>query len=265
MVGLRTGSVDLTAHFLDDEAELAARERLGIDRVQKVPAVLAETDLLLIDVQFLEIEDKFLLEAGRVDLLPQLAEILHQLLPDGIDPLLLKGLDLVFKLHNRSNPGGHIPVEGLSFLRAVVVDSIEGFLDGLGHQRPVLFSDDVGLPGVDDIRKPEHGRQNRPEGTVTGIALLVRAGFLDLTEVFVEKFAVEGLGSLPRLRFPAHEEVDSASGERFGDPTPHNKFLVLGEQRRLDVGIRVLSVESSDFDGEFTSFEVGLSLAVAGH
>ena len=73
MVGLRTGSVDLTTHFLDYEAELAARERLGIDRVQKVPAVLAETARLLIDVQLLEIEDKFLLEAGRVDLLPQLA------------------------------------------------------------------------------------------------------------------------------------------------------------------------------------------------
>ena len=82
MVGLRAGRVDLAAHLLDYESELLPGIRLTVNSVQEIFAMLAQTDLLLIDVQFLKIEYHLLLKPGRINLLLKVSKTPLEPLPD---------------------------------------------------------------------------------------------------------------------------------------------------------------------------------------
>ena len=68
VVGFRSCGVDLASHFLSDETKFLARARIIVDRFQEVTAVLTKAYLFFIDVEFLDIEDHFLLEAALIRL-----------------------------------------------------------------------------------------------------------------------------------------------------------------------------------------------------
>ena len=74
MVGLGAGGVDLAPHLLGDESQFFAGKRVIVNGFHEIAAVLAEADLLLIDVKLLYIVDHLLLEPALVRFEAQLCK-----------------------------------------------------------------------------------------------------------------------------------------------------------------------------------------------
>ena len=110
MVRLGAGRVDFPAHLLDNEAKLLSRIFLIVNGVDEVFAVLAEADLLLVDVELLEIIDHFLLESALVRLQGELLDSLADFRSDCGDSLRVEGLHLILQVENVLNTARDIPV-----------------------------------------------------------------------------------------------------------------------------------------------------------
>ena len=87
--------VDLAAHLLSDEAQLAARALLGGCDLPEIVAVIGEPDLLFGDVEFLDVEDHLLLQPVAVDVDLQLFEVFQQAGPDRLRAGLFERHDLL--------------------------------------------------------------------------------------------------------------------------------------------------------------------------
>ena len=66
MIALRAHGVDFTAHLLSDETEFLALALRSGERFEEVVEVLPQPLFLLVDVEFLDVENHFLLEAPLV-------------------------------------------------------------------------------------------------------------------------------------------------------------------------------------------------------
>ena len=86
-----------------------------------------------------------------------------------------------------------------------------------------------------------------------------------LVVVGLQGFGVDGADGIGPGGLQGEEKVDGAALQAVGELLPDGDVLVLGQQGSLDIDIRTLGVESADFDGQFTGFELGFGLAVAGH
>ena len=156
VVRLGAGRVDFPAHLLDNEAKLLSRIFLIVNGVDEVFAVLAEADLLLVDVELLEIIDHFLLEAALVRLQGEFLDGLAYFRPDCGDSLRVEGLHLILQVENVLDTARDIPVEGNPLVSPVFVDLCNGLVNGRLDVIPVIFRDDVLTSGVHNVREPQN-------------------------------------------------------------------------------------------------------------
>ena len=78
-----THRVDLAAHLLSDEAQLAAAHSSEAATSREIVAVIGEPDLLFGDVEFLDVEDHLLFQAVVIYLGLQLRQTLPDAGADG--------------------------------------------------------------------------------------------------------------------------------------------------------------------------------------
>ena len=100
MVRLGPRRVYFTAHFLDDESEFLARERFAVDGVHEVFAMLAETYLLLIDVELLEVVDHFFLKSALVRFQHEFGDGFLYFRPYCGDSFSVERFHLIFEFEN---------------------------------------------------------------------------------------------------------------------------------------------------------------------
>ena len=233
------------------------------DRVHEILAVLAETDLLLVDVVFLEIEDEFLFEAGGIRLGLQLVEGFHQFGLDGFNPFSFKRFHLVIQGADRRYARGDVAIERGAFPDAVIARGRNGRVDRVLHRRPVLFRDGIGLFRIDDVREAEDGREQFGPGN--GIDGNFRRNRFGLTQIGLGQGRIDGLGRRRGIRFEGQEEVDGPALQPCSEFLPHEDVLVFRKEGGLDVDVGALAVQGPDLHREFAGGDAGFGLPVAGH
>ena len=144
-VGFGAHGVDLAAHFLADETELAPFGCfLLVEFFEVVLAVLFEADLLFSDVDLFQVEQDLLLKAVLIDLI--LAEVLFQVLvhalPQAGDALLLAGVELPQEFEDIVHAQAHILFHGGAFGQAEFLEVVDCGVEGKHRGLLTDLSDD---------------------------------------------------------------------------------------------------------------------------
>ena len=218
--------------------------------------MLAEADLLLVDVVLLQIEDKFLLEAGGIGLLGEFLQVLEEFRLHCFNAFAFQFLHLVVEAQDGLHATGDVLVQDGAFLAAELLEMVQGLVDGGLHRGPVLFGDGIGLLRVHDVREAEEGSEQFAVRLVTGGGESGKfpPELEHLVVVALQGFGVDGADGIGPGGLQGEEKVDRTALQAVGEHLPDGDVLVLGQQGSLDIDIRTLGVESADFDGQFSGF-----------
>ena len=158
MVRLASGGVDFASHFLGDEAELLALSVAGGHGFAEVGEVIGEALLFLVDVQFLDIVDKLLFQTVLVVIHTDgLFEGSGNLFADFGHTFHFVRFDFLHQCLDVVQFFVELLFEGSSFLDAEVGDLGDGFIDGLAHDGPFLFTQFLDVHLGQHIRHPQQG------------------------------------------------------------------------------------------------------------
>ena len=263
MVGLGARRIDLAAHFLGDETDLAAGHRLGVEGFAEVLAVLAQPHLLLVDVELFDIVDHLLLQSLGVGLGAQFSQSGENPLADRIDPLtliLLYFSDIRFDLvHLRE----HVAPQALPFAGPEGLERRHGLVDaalqdgpvGLRELRLLGFGQHVG-----QFKQP--GQQGLVgEADAHRIQRLAHAGIVALKQVAVHRPDRFRSGIAPQR----NEEIDTAAAQFGGQVAADFRLLAARDEGGFQGDVGILAVDRSQFDRVFVPANQALRLSVAGH
>ena len=81
MIGFGTKSINLSSHFLSNKTQLLANLFLFVQSIQKVFTMIVQPYFFLIDIQFLQVKNKFLFKTVLINrnIAPNLARLLSNL------------------------------------------------------------------------------------------------------------------------------------------------------------------------------------------
>ena len=228
MIGLRACRVDLTSHFLGDETKLLSRIRLIVQCVEEITAMLTETDLLLIDVKLLDVEDHLLLKAALVRLCLKLGKTAQNFFPDGLCALLLILLHLCRILQDIVDLFSHILVQDLSLLCPESIDVTESLVNACLYNRPVIICDHILLLRIHNLRHTEnHSKQVVRVLAPKIVCSQPASECIDLLIILHRQIHVYLLRAVGGIRLEGDEEIDVSACQLVGDLMTHSNLLIL--------------------------------------
>ena len=225
--------------------------------------MLAEADLLFVDVEFLDVEDHLLLQPVGIGLGADFRQLRENPLAHRVDPLALIFLHLGDIRFDLVYLAEHIRTQALPFPCA------EGLERGYSLMDTTLQNGPVGLGKLGLLRFGKHvGQFEQPgqqrfirEAQPHLIQRLVHTGIIALQQFRIHRTDGLGRGVAPQR----DEQIDTAAPQLGGQVAPHFGFPLARNEGGFEGDIGILAVYGAELHDVFVPADQAFSLAVAGH
>ncbi len=262
VVRLGTDRVDLPTDLLTDEAQLLARGLFAFQHLDKIVEVGAEADFLLGDVELLDVEDEFLLEAVAVEvvLLDELVERALQPFAHLFDAACFVRLQGRQSFSDTGDAFTQVLAQSLPFVLPEFVETMHRFLQTTQERVPFFFRQTVSFI---------HQHLGQAEQDLEIIIRLLQAegllGRLQLRVIRLEQRQVHGSTLTRFLRLDPDRAFHLAAFDKTVQLGAQLEFLFPVLRGQAEGQVEELAVHRLDLHRDGLGGQVDRGGAEAGH